>query len=128
MAMNKKEQAEMAEMEKNVRLAKALRWTDRVEKDIPAPSSFKSTSGFVFNSYYLSVDPAWSESVSHGIGRSARDSRISGSQRAIAMFSTRLLALRGLRNAVESAAAEKLAAIDKEIERELAQAASGDAA
>lgn len=121
MAMNKKEQAAMAEMEKNLRLAKALRWSEPVSKDVSPPSGYQSiASGFVFNADNGSVEPAWSSPGHHGIGRSEPETKYSGRQNPIYMFSTRLLALRGLRNAVEREAAEKLAAIDEQIERELA--------
>lgn len=120
MAMNKKEIAEMRGLKDDLRLAKALRWTEIVTKDVPPPESgSKEISGFVFNAYSSRVSEAWSSSVSHGIGSPIRESRYSGSQNSIWMFSTRLLALRGLRNAVEREAAEKLARIDEQIELEL---------
>jgi hypothetical protein len=120
MAMNKKEQAELADLKNSLRLAKALRWTEQVLKDVPPPTTYgKETSGFVFNAYSFSVSAAWSSTVSHGIGSHAREGRSSGSQNSISMYSTRLLALRGLRNAVEQESAKKLAEIDKQIEAEL---------
>lgn len=120
MAMNKKEQAELAELKNSLRLAKALRWTEPVGKDVPPPHTFgEEASGFVFNAYSSSVSAAWSSSGSHGIGSHTRESKYGGSQNSISMFSTRLLALRGLRNAVELEAAQKLARIDEQIEVEM---------
>jgi hypothetical protein len=125
MAMNKKELAEMEELRKSLLLAKALRWTEPVTKDIPAPTEYRQeTSGFAFNAYSSSVSAAWSSTVSHGIGRPAPERGYSGTQKSISMFSTRLLALRGLRNAVEHEAAQKLARIDEQIEEELKDEAS----
>jgi hypothetical protein len=125
MAMNKKELAELADLKNSLRLAKALRWTEPVAKDIPPPPTFdKETSGFVFNAYSSNVSAAWSSTVSHGIGRPAPERGYSGTQNSISMFSTRLLALRGLRSAVEYEAAQKLARIDEQIEAELKDEAS----
>lgn len=128
MAMNKKELARMAELEKELREAKALRFTELVEKDIPVPKWNESSSGFIFNAYLMNVSPAWSNSVHHGIGyateKEHRASRSSASQRGIEMYSTRLLALRAMRNVVEQKAAAELAKIDLAIEFELAKSSS----
>jgi hypothetical protein len=109
----------MEALERELREAKALRWTDPVRKDVPPPAAGSTTSGFVFNAHNGSVSPAWSKSVAHGIGSHAPQSQCSGSQNGISMFSSRLLALRALRHEVERESAKRLAAIDKEIEAEL---------
>jgi hypothetical protein len=127
MAMNKKEQAAMAALQDELRKAKALRWTEPVKKDVPPPTGGISalTSGFVFNAYSARVDPAWSSCVTHGVGMPAPSNRYSGSQNCISMFSTRLLALRALRHAVELETATKLAGIDLQIEKELSATNQG---
>jgi hypothetical protein len=120
MAMNKKEQAQMDELRQALRLAKALRWTEEVKTDVAPPSTYSShVSGYVYSSHGGRVEPAWTSSVSHGRGYSEPQSRISGSQRAINMYSTKLLALRALRHAVELECAKKLSDIDTQIEQEL---------
>ncbi len=63
---------------------------------------------------------AWSSCVSHGQGASqARNS--SGAQCGRALYSTRALALRALRAAIEAETAALLADIDVEIEKETAR-------
>lgn len=123
MAMTKAERERMAELEVALREALALRWTDLVTPDIPKPGYQEKTSGFVFNAYSSDVRPAWSSSAYHGIGYSSeeeqRASRLSARQQGIPLFSTRLLALRGLRHELECEAAKRLAAIDAQIEAEL---------
>jgi len=109
----------MAELETALREALALRWTGPVEKDVQIPASGITTSGFVFNAYNASVSPAWSKTVAHGIGRAQPENGSGASQNGIAMFSTRLLALRGLRHELEREPARRLAAIDAQIEAEL---------
>lgn len=107
--MNKSEKARMEALEQQLREAKALRWTDPVQPDIPAPEggSMRETSGFAaFGALqYGRVEPAWSSCVSHGRGYSTRAEQkkagSGGSQNPIALFSTRLLALRALRNSME---------------------------
>lgn len=120
MAMNKKEQAEMAELKREAAINRALNWTQKIEPDLPTPSADdKDSSGFVFNAHNAHVQPAWSTSVSHGIGRPARMSGYSASQRGIPMYSSHLLALRALRHEMELAFASRLADIDKRIEAEI---------
>jgi hypothetical protein len=119
MAMNKKEQAAFAALQKELRLAKAFRLTDPVEKDVPAPQgSQKDTSGWVFNDWSMEVKPAWSSSVVHGVGYPARRKDIGASQRPISMYSTKVLALRALRRAIEGRAMRDLAEIDRQIEED----------
>lgn len=115
MAMTKKEKAEFEAAIKRANTLSALRWTDPVEKDLPRPDR-GSTSGWDYNAYSVRVYQAWSEPVSHGDGP-ARNG-YSGSQGGIALFSTKLLALKALRHAVECDSAEKLRKIDEMIEKE----------
>jgi hypothetical protein len=129
MAMNKKEQEQMTALQKALRLAKALRWTEPVAPDLLPPHAFnKETSGFAFNTHSGTVSPAWSDSVSHSIGHASREAmgRSSASQRSSPLYSTRLRALRAMRAVVEKEVAERLAAIDAKIEMELGVAGAGD--
>ena len=116
MAMNKKEQAEMAELKKQLSIVRALNWTQPVIKDVPRPDS-GTTHGYNFNTHNCLVYEVWSQPVRHGTGR-APTPHGSASQNGIAMYSTKILALRGLRYAVELECAKKLAAIDAQIEAE----------
>ncbi|WP_186268089.1 hypothetical protein [Burkholderia gladioli] len=124
--MNKKELARMAEVEQQLREARALRFTDTAAPDLPKPTgSGEETSGWSFNSYSKSISQAWSNSVAHGTGYSSsaaqRASRQSASQRGIPLYSTRLLALRAMRNDIERRVARELSDIDAMIDAELAK-------
>jgi hypothetical protein len=118
MAMNKTEKAKMQELEEQIQIALALRWTEKVLPDVEKPESFsnKIARGFLFNAYTGQVDEMWSESIRHGYATSPQR----GSQGGISMYSTRLLALKALRHAVEVRSAEALRGIDKRIAAELA--------
>lgn len=115
MAMNKKEQAAFAELQKDLLIARALRFTDPVPADIPIPERGLA-KGWLFNSYLGNPDVAraCSSSVSHCYG----DDNATTSQGATRLYSTKLLALRALRHAVELKCAEILAGIDLQIEDE----------
>jgi len=123
MAMTKKEQQMVADLQHEVRLAKALRLTQRVEPDVPVPTSFSTdclSFGYIpigAQSDYPRVEVACSSSGYHAVGRTDRTT----SQGARRLFSTRLLALRALRYEVEQKVAQKLAKIDKMIEDEEAK-------
>lgn len=118
MAMNKAEKAAFESLKDELYKAKAFRFTETVLPDIPIPGYVdKPTSGWVCNVYSMRVGQAWSTSVAHGNG-SARTPNSSGSQRGIPLYSTKLLALRAMRNAAENEYASKLASIDRLIEEE----------
>lgn len=131
MAMNKKEQAEMDALREELRIARAFRFTDPVERDVMPPESCYRgeglTTGYDFNehigadprSYSSAISHQWSGSVSHG---DMPYSEYSGSQGSRRLFSTKLLALRALRFALERRFAKRLAAVDAAIEKELADA------
>ena len=98
------------------RLARSLRFTEFVREDLPPPSRTSNTLtkgclSFLGNG---SVTKACSSHISHGFGWEKTTS-----QKPQWLYSTRLLALRGLRNAVENRAAKELSDIDREIEKEL---------
>tara|TARA_R100001510_G_scaffold25356_1_gene22240 strand:- start:338 stop:757 length:420 start_codon:yes stop_codon:yes gene_type:complete len=96
-------------------VVRALRWTDaQTMRDVPKPRGEGMTTGWNYNSHTRVAMPMWSTSVTHGHGHE----RKSGSQQGIALFSTKLRALRALRRAVEVDCARKLAAIDEQIRAE----------
>lgn len=114
--MTKKEKAEFDAAIRRAETIAALRWTWPVEKDLPIPEWGKQTSGFDFNLYSMEVVERWSEYSAHGLG----PKRLGvASQNGRQLFSTRALALKALRHAVEKEAAENLLKIDKMITDEL---------
>lgn len=123
MAMNKKEQAEMAELRRAVLLAKAFRFTKKPARDVAPPSGTNAyTSGFDYNVNSMSVWDAWSGCVVNGRGPAPDPSKAryaSASQNSRSLYSTRLLALEALRADYELVAARFLAKIDEEIEAEI---------
>lgn len=123
MAMNKKEQAELEQAKRDAALAKALRWTDaKPEKDVVIPERGRHTTGW---DYYCTsysgvsgrIYQKWSENGRHGDGDGTE--RINGSQNGIALYSTKILALKALRAEMELACANELLKIDQQIEKEL---------
>lgn len=123
MAMSKKEREAFAELERNLRITAALRWTEKVAPDVPRPER-DFTSGYTFNAYSQIVDCAWSTPGAHGIGHVSPDAQrargVSGRQNSISLYSSRLLALRAMRYELEMECAIKLAKVDAEIAAELA--------
>jgi hypothetical protein len=98
----------------------SLRRTAPVEPDLDPKAAGARVEGFNFNRQRLlswgsagAVFEAWSTTYSHGEGRSAH-----GSQGARRLYSTRLLALRALRCAVEEWANDLLSSIDEAIREE----------
>lgn len=118
--MTKKETAEMDSLREQLRLAKAMRFTEEVKPDLPEPEynngpEFKK--GYLFNAYGEGrVAPACSSTVHHCFGSQDKTT----TQGSRALYSTRLLALRGLRHTVELECAKRLANIDAQIEKETA--------
>lgn len=124
MAMNKKEHAEMESLREQLRIAKAFRFTGPVLPDVPVPvdgySHADAVNGYGFNDHTATVYETCSTCISHSRwGHS--DKTTSWAQQGISQYSTRLLALRGLRNAIEKKVARQLADIDEQISREEAQ-------
>lgn len=126
--MNKKEQAMVGDLRAEVRnvydllrIAKALRWTERVPPDVPVPQGHGELSkGYLPNSHYDNgrgrVSPACSTSVGHSEGRDDKTT----SQGARQLYSTRLLAIRAMRHEMELRFARMLADVDERIEKEMA--------
>jgi hypothetical protein len=117
MTMNKREQAEVAELRHQLALARALRCTPVVLPDVPIPTRFHNlVKGFLYCASQSAwrVEPACSSCHEHSFGNNDKTTIRDGKK----LFSTRLLALRALRNDAERQCAEWLAAIDAMIDRE----------
>lgn len=127
MAMNKKEAAQLSEAIENAEVNRALRWSDgEIQADVrPPKSSFDGmpyTRGWIAR-FWCSLEcpsryigKGISSCISHGSNWDKTDT-----QQPIAMFSTRLRALRALRRMAENKFAAFLASIDAEIKREIAE-------
>jgi len=113
MAMNKKEQA----MVEDLKVRYALRFTDTVKLDVEIPdySTNELSKGFLMNSYALRVTPACSSPSGHS---STGNDRIT-SQNGVKLYSTKLLALKAMRNELEYRLAKELRKIDIMIEEEI---------
>ena len=119
--MTKKEQQQFQELKEEFDLYRALRWTASIETDVSVPeSSYGNTEGlakgFLFNDYLGGprVERACSSSVGHAFGQDDRTT----TQNPRRLYSTRLLALKALRYALEKKCAEKLLEIDRQIQKE----------
>lgn len=125
--MTKAEKSALDAALRSARVNRALRWSDTPPaRDLPIPTGDQpNTSGWEFSVHNArnngiggaSVFRAWSSSVAHSEGAI----RVrSGSRGGRALYSTRALALRALRAAIEADTAGLLADIDAEIEKEVA--------
>lgn len=118
--MNKKEQAAVQSLKDQLALWKALRWTEKVEPDMPVPDSYSALAvGYTTlggSSDSARVEPSCSSSVFHAWGRQDK----TDTQQGIRQHSTRLRALKALRNEVEIACARRLVRIDEMIGKEQA--------
>lgn len=126
--MNKKEQAMVGDLRAEVRnvydllrIAKALRWTERVPPDVPVPQGHGELSkGYLPNSHYDNgrgrVEKACSSYGSHSKGQDD----LATSKGARLLYSSRLLALRAMRHEMELRFARMLADVDERIEKEMA--------
>lgn len=115
--MNKKEQAEIEELRNQLRIAKAFRFTEKVEPDVPIPELFSRelSKGFSFNSYTGEISRACSSSISHSVHNDEKTT----TQCPRCLYSTRTLALKAMRYEMEQRFAKELADVDKQIEQEL---------
>lgn len=123
MAMNKKEQKLLEDM----KVRAALRWTFDYDapllEDVPKPdpgSDVRYVEGWSVHSYlgHPGVSPSWSRWGAHGRDHEGDQVRYGGSQGGIDQFSSKLLALRALRQRLELKVAEMLHAVDVQIEEE----------
>lgn len=119
MAMNKKEQAYVEQLKEQLRLARAFRLSSVVEPDIDIPDTMAGglRKGYLYNDYLGNprVEPACTSSISHCFGGQDK----TDTQGPRKLYSTRLLALRGLRNALERRFAKILSEVDEQIEEEV---------
>ena len=108
--MNKKEQAAFEELMTRL----ALRFTDEdCCADIPPPSAGRPLSkGFLFNRHYMSVSKACS---SHNAHNPVSDEKIL-QQGERWLYSSKLRALKAMRQEMEFEFARLLRAVDKKIE------------
>jgi len=116
-AMTKKEK----ELLEAALTAAALHTTSDVAPDVPPPSGGGLSKGFAVvaeRSEYCRVEPACSSSVHHGIGQQDK----TNSQNAKSLYSTKMLALKALRRAVERDCAGRLRRVDRMIEEEISNA------
>lgn len=104
----------------------ALRFSDyRAEPDLVPTDGIEPVRGFSFNKFRAmkrspdAVEPACYTTTAHDFGSDKR----TRAQRAIDIYSTRLLALKALREACEIECAEILAFIDTQIQRETSDSA-----
>ena len=111
MAMTKKEKEYMDKIETRL----ALRFTDPVTRDVPIPDfGAPLSTGFLYNSYSRKVAPACSSSISHSFGRNDKTT----TQEPAELYSTKLRALKAMRNEMEIHFASILRTVDKQIEQE----------
>lgn len=113
MAMNKAERKELEDARAELRIYRALRWTEKVLPDVHPPESDAVRLGYSVNVYAQRVEPAWTETSFHGAGHS----RVAGtaSYGGNLLYSTRLLAFKALRSGMEERFARELASVDDQI-------------
>lgn len=120
--MNKSEREAFEKLQDDLRIARALRFTEKIKPDIPAPKD-GTTRGFLFNAYSSQIQYAASRTVSHATSYAPiKDTGFGGgwTQGGRAIYSSKLLAFKAMRYEVELECAKKLAGIDKQIEQEIA--------
>lgn len=111
MAMNKREQAELADAKREARLRELIVLQPRIPPDIPAPRQGENpTCGWKFNPYsnFITVVQCMSTSVMHCQLDSKGRHIGSGSQRSVALYSTRELALEAAKRELVWMAAEDI--------------------
>jgi len=115
MAMNKKEQA----MVEDLKVMCALHFTNIIELDVEIPKPFANelSKGFMMNEYSYRVTKACSSSIGHSTSGDEKTT----SQKGIKLYSTKMLALKAMRNAIELKCAKELRNIDIMIEKELGE-------
>lgn len=114
--MTKKETAAFEALQTELRIARALRFTDPVEPDVPIPTSSGVLSkGWLAHTWRdgYRVDIACSDYASHGRGRTDK----TDSQEPIRLYSSLLRAMMACRSEMAVACARKLADLDEQIEK-----------
>jgi len=108
--MNKKEK----QLFEDLKIKVAFRFTKPIEPDLDHPklSSDEIVNGYSFNSYSKRIEKSCSSSVYH----SSYGWDKTNQQQPIRQYSTKILALKAMRNEMENKAAKELYEIDKKIE------------
>lgn len=123
MSMTKKETVEFEALRQELRIARAMRFTEAVEPDVKPPTGSGFTKGWDMHAYQgVRVEKAWSEYGRNGDGWKPLDHWLDhwwGSRGSKRLYSTRLLALRAGRHDLGMQFARMLAQVDAEIEREM---------
>lgn len=109
--MNKAEKQMLADQADEIKLLKAFTRTPRVLPDVIPYEGCDVLTGFVILKYSGTISPACSTFTSHGIGNNPTPD----SKHAIPMYSTRLHALKALRNKLEDKFMEEAAQLDEKI-------------
>lgn len=114
MAMTKSEKAYVQSLERQLSFC----FTPDVKPDVPPPTGVgQYTSGWIVlgSGEHARAERAWSSAVSHGWGTDKPGPRMSASQNAIWLYSSKSLALRAARRVIEEHAATLLYRIDQQI-------------
>lgn len=115
MAMNKKEQAYVALLEKKLSELEALQiFSPEINPDLSPPTGGSVLNGYIFNSH---GEGRVSKACTSSIGHCVYQWDVTTSQQPIYLFSTELLAYKALRRAMENKFAENLAQIDAKIKQ-----------
>lgn len=120
--LTKQQQAEFDALREQRAIERAMRFTRDVEPDVPIPSGWEMSSGYIpivsafsIIGLPLDVEEACSSAVSHGL-RSKTKTSTQGAKR---LYSTRLLALMAGRRTLELTFAKRLALADRAITEEI---------
>lgn len=109
MTMNKKE----LQMVEDLKVQLALKFTTKVNSDIPIPDIFSNTvNGYSYNEFSIKVFNSCSNSYSHGWQHDKTDC-----QQGISQFSKKSLAAKAMRNELELKYAKELRRVDLMIEQ-----------
>lgn len=112
MTMNKKEKRALSDTQHELELHRAFRLTEPVERDLMPPDSTSELSkGWNFNAYSGRVGKHCSHSVGNGAGWEK-----TSSQKSMRLFSTKELAIKALRYAVERKVMRQLLDVDQGME------------
>lgn len=112
MAIPKKVQEQIDALQREVAITRALRWTSPIPKRDVVSTGSDLVTGWTYNTHTQRVDVACSDGAFHAIGRTDKTT----TQQSLAMYSTKALALRALRAALEREFAMRLEHIDRQIE------------
>ncbi len=114
MAMTKKEKEAHDAIVARLELVSALRWTAPVLPDVlpPKKGAIRRVAGYAFDLTDYEVLQAWTGSDAHATYFEGSEEKEDG---GLPLFSTRILALKAMRSAVEEKSASRLREIDRRI-------------